>query len=181
LIADIKEILHTLGQKETEVRTNTGKWYSMRIRPYRTVDNVIEGAVISFIDITEAKLAKEALAVSELRFRRLFETAQDGILTLDANTGEITGVNQFLINLLGYSEEQFIMKKIWDLGFFKDVIENKQKFEELLAKEYVRYDNLPLETAEGRQIDVEFISNVYKVNESKVIQCAIRMNKQEEG
>lgn len=181
LINDIEEVLHTLAQKEAEVSTKAGKWYSMKIRPYRTLDNVIEGAVITFVDITEIKRTKEALAVSEYRFRRIFETAQDGILTLDANTGDITGVNQHLVDLLGYSEEQFIMKKIWDLGFFRDIIANKQKFIELQDKEFVRYDDLPLETADGRQIDVEFVSSVYNVKDSKVIQCAIREIKETGG
>jgi len=184
LIGDIKKVLHTLVSMEAEVRTQNGKWYLMGVRPYRTLDNVIEGAVITFVDITELKeirTAKDVLADSELRFRRLFETARDGILMLDANTGEITGVNQFLINLLGYTEEHFIMKKIWDIGFLGDVIANKQKFKELREKEYLRYDNLPLETAAGRQIDVEFICSVYKLKDSKVIQCAIReKNRQKE-
>lgn len=174
LIEDVKEVLHTLAQKQIEVKTRNGNWYSMRIRPYRTMENVIAGAVITFADITELRRAQEALAASELRFRRLFETAQDGILTLDAQTGDITGVNQHLVNLLGYSEKQFIMKKIWDLGFFRDIIANKEKFAELQEKEYVRYDNLPLETADGRQIDVEFISSMYNVGNEKVIQCCIR-------
>ena len=184
LVEDLKKVLHTLAHKKVEVMTQEGRWYMMGIRPYRTLDNVIEGAVLTFVDITELKAMttlRDALAGSELRFRRLFETAQDGLLTLDADTGEITGVNQFLISLLGYSEEQFIMKKIWDIGFFRDFIANKQKFEELQGKEYVRYSDLPLETADGRRIDVEFISSVYKLNDNKVIQCAIRERKKAEG
>lgn len=174
LIADLQAVLHTLAHKEVEVRTKEGKWYSMRIRPYRTSDNVIEGAVITFVDITEMKLAKDDLAVSELRFRRLFETSKNGILILDAETGKIKNVNQFLVDMLGYSEEQFIMKAIWDIGFFRDIISSKERFLELQENEYIRYDNLPLETADGRQIDVEFISSVYTVNQNKVIQCDIR-------
>lgn len=174
LVEDVQIVLNTLIHKAVDVQTKGGKWYKMRIQPYRTTDNVIEGAVITFADITEMKRAKDALAVSEIRFRRLFETAQDGILILDAETGMITSVNQFLVDLLGYSEEQFIRKTIWDLGFFRDVIANKDKFLELQQKEYVRYEDLPLETADGRQIAVEFISSVYTINQNKVIQCAIR-------
>jgi two-component system CheB/CheR fusion protein len=146
----------------------------MRIRPYRTTENVIEGAVITFVDITQMKSVKDALAVSEMRFRRLFEAAKHGILILDAKTGKIVEVNKFLIDMLGYTEEQLTKRSIWDLGFFHDIIANKQKFIELQEEEYVRYGNLPLETADGRQIDVEFISSVYTVNHSKVIQCDIR-------
>jgi len=110
----------------------------------------------------------------ETRYRRLFETAKDGIIILDAETGKIVDVNPFLINLLGYTKEKFIEKEIWEIGFLKDIAANKDKFLELQQKKYVRYENLPLETADGRKINVEFVSNEYLVNNQKVIQCNIR-------
>jgi PAS domain S-box-containing protein len=117
---------------------------------------------------------KEALIASEARYRRLFESAKDGILILDAETGKIVDVNPFLIDLLGYSKELFIEKEIWEIGFFRDIAANKEKFLELKQNEYVRYEDLPLETNTGRKINVEFVSNVYLVNNDKVIQCNIR-------
>jgi PAS domain S-box-containing protein len=125
-------------------------------------------------DITKRKQIEDALRSSETRYRRLFETAHDGILILDFETGHIVDVNPFLINLLGYSHEQFLGKRMWEIGLFKDIVANKDNFEELQRKEYIRYDDLPLETADGRKIAVEFVSNVYKVNNKKVIQCNIR-------
>jgi len=125
-------------------------------------------------DITERKLAEELMKASEVRYRRLFETAQDGILILDAESGMIVDVNPFMIRILGFSYEQFQGKTIWDIGFFKDIIPNKDKFLELQGDEYVRYEDLPLETADGRTIDVEFISNVYEIEGKKIIQCNIR-------
>jgi PAS domain S-box-containing protein len=126
-------------------------------------------------DITNIwKDEEKVLQASETRYRRLFETAQDGILILDAETGQIDDVNPFLINLLGFSREQFLGKKIWEIGLFKDIVANKDNFEELQRKEYIRYEDLPLETADGRKIAVEFVSNVYMVNDKKVIQCNIR-------
>ncbi|NTW23632.1 MAG: response regulator [Lentimicrobium sp.] len=119
-------------------------------------------------------IALDELRASEGRYRRLFETAKDGILILDAETGMIKDVNPFLIELLGYSKEEFIEKGIWEIGFFKDVAANKDKFLELKQKEYVRYDNLPLETIDGRKINVEFVSNLYSESNSEVIQCNIR-------
>ncbi len=118
--------------------------------------------------------AAVALAVSELRYRRLFETAKDGILILNAETGMVDDVNPFLIALLGYSHEDLIGKAVWDLGFLKDAIASQDKFFELQRQEYVRYENLPLETADGRRLDVEFVSNVYLVDHKRVIQCNIR-------
>ncbi|MEI7727719.1 MAG: PAS domain-containing protein, partial [Bacteroidota bacterium] len=72
------------------------------------------------MDVANGKQEKNALAASETRYRRLFETAKDGILILDAETGMIVDVNPFLIELLGYSKEQFLEKAIWEIGFFKD-------------------------------------------------------------
>lgn len=118
-------------------------------------------------------LEKELLN-SEVRYRRLFESAKDGILILDAETGRIVDVNPFLTNLLGFSRQNLIEKEIWEIGFFKDIAANKQKFLDLQKQEYVRYENLPLETAEGRKINVEFVSNVYLENQRKIIQCNIR-------
>lgn len=126
------------------------------------------------IDITDRKLADELLKSSELRYRRLFESAKDGILILDAETGMIMDANPYLIELLGYTGDQFLEKAIWEIGFFKDIIANKQKFEELQQQEYVRYEDLPLETTRGKKINVEFVSNVYLENHKKVIQCNIR-------
>lgn len=125
-------------------------------------------------NITDLKHANNAVTVSETRYRRLFESAKDGILILDAETGMIADVNPFLVQLLGYSKEQFIKKTIWEIGLFKDIVANQDKFTELQQNEYVRYENLPLETAFGKRINVEFISNLYLVNERKVIQCNIR-------
>ena len=130
--------------------------------------------LLAFEDSTDQKQAEEALKISEKRYRRLFETAQDGILILDAETGEISDVNPFLVEMLGYSHEDFLGKKLWEIGVFKDVDASKAAFSELQAKGYVRYNDLPLETKDGRPMAVEFVSNVYLVNHHKVIQCNIR-------
>ncbi|HNV48937.1 MAG TPA: histidine kinase N-terminal 7TM domain-containing protein, partial [Spirochaetota bacterium] len=116
----------------------------------------------------------ELLRASENRYRRLFESAKDGILILDVVTGMIVDVNPYMIEMLGFSQEQFREKTIWDIGFLGDIIPNKEKFRELQEKGYVRYEGLPLETSDGRRIDVEFISNVYEIARGKVIQCNIR-------
>lgn len=122
----------------------------------------------------ERKAAVEALSASETRYRRLFETAQDGILILDAHSGLIIDVNPFLVSLLDYPREEFIGKTLWDIGPFKQIEASKAAFRQLQDKEYVRYENLPLEARSGRLVNVEFVSNVYGVNGKRVIQCNIR-------
>jgi diguanylate cyclase (GGDEF)-like protein/PAS domain S-box-containing protein len=114
------------------------------------------------------------IKTSELRYRRLFEAAQDGILLLDAETGMITDVNPFLVKMLGYTREEFVEKKLWEVGAFKDVKASQKAFEALQKDEYIRYENLPLRAIDGRLIQVEFVSNVYMVGSEKVIQCNIR-------
>ncbi len=135
--------------------------------------------VVSFIselawEIAENKRSQELMSVSETRYRRLFESAQDGILILDSDTGKIVDVNPFLVEILGYSREEFLDKAIWEIGFFKDKVANRDKFVELQQKKYVRYEDLPLETANGQMMNVEFVSNVYLVDNKKVVQCNIR-------
>jgi two-component system cell cycle sensor histidine kinase/response regulator CckA len=125
-------------------------------------------------DITVRKEANEALATSETRYRRLFETAQDGILLVDADTGYINDVNQFLVDLLGYTREDVLGKKLWEIGAFRDASASRAAFRRLKHTGYVRYDNLPLRTRDGREIDVEAVANVYKVDSAKVIQCNVR-------
>jgi PAS domain S-box-containing protein len=65
---------------------------------------------------------------SEMRYRRLFETAHDGILILDSVTGQITDVNPFLEKLLGYSKSEFLNKKLWEVGAFKNLKAAKDAF-----------------------------------------------------
>jgi PAS domain S-box-containing protein len=117
---------------------------------------------------------KLALEVSELRYRRLFETAQDGILILDAESGRIIDVNPFLLDLLDYPFESIIGLQLWEIGLFEDIAANRVAFEKLQTEEYIRYENRPLRTHSGKQIQVEFVSNVYFVGSEKVIQCNIR-------
>src|SRR3984893_2666580 len=97
----------------------------------------------------DLKQEATALGASEVRYRRLFETAQDGILILDGQSGLIIDVNPFLVNLLDYSREEFIGKTLWDIGPFRNIEASKAAFQELQDKEYIRYENLPLEARGG--------------------------------
>jgi PAS domain S-box-containing protein len=121
-----------------------------------------------------ANTTVEALQESEKRYRRLFESAKDGILILDADTGKVVDVNPFLLQLLGYSYDAICGQHIWELGLFKDIAASKDAFRTLQDNEYIRYEDLPLETLDGRPIAVEFVSNIYLVDNTKVIQCNIR-------
>ncbi len=138
-------------------------------------DQQSEGLVSTPFPEAEPRMASEKeLRDSELRYRRLFETAQDAILILDGNTGEIIDANRFILDLLGYPLDFFIGRHLWELGFFKDKTLAQSAFNTLKMNGYIRYEDLPLETKDGRSIAVEFVSNVYLVGEKRIIQCNIR-------
>jgi PAS domain S-box-containing protein len=130
--------------------------------------------LLAIEDITGRSVMANSLAASEVRFTRLFESAKDGILILDAETGSIDDANPFLLDLLGYTRPEILGKHLWDIGLFGDIEACRASFRELQQKGYVRYEDLPLETKNGRHVDVEVVSNVYPVNEHMVIQCNIR-------
>lgn len=121
---------------------------------------------------TDKSSVVEALRTSELNYRRLFEAAPDGILILDAETGQVMDANPYLENLLQYSRREFLGKRIWEIPPFKEALINMASFAEMQG--YYHNDSLELETRDGRKLDVEFVSNIYLVDDKKVIQCNIR-------
>jgi len=116
----------------------------------------------------------EDLRISEIRYRRLFESARDGILILDFETRKITDVNPYTLEFLGYPREYFLGKELWEIGLLKDEEESAAAFRELQENHYVRYEDLPLENRNGEKWEVEVVSNVYTENNRQVIQCNIR-------
>jgi two-component system, cell cycle sensor histidine kinase and response regulator CckA len=152
----------------------TNVWVSARGQAFRDAGGKPVRMIGVARDISDRRLAEAALRASETRYRRLFEAAKDGILILDADTGSVVDVNPFLTDLLGHPKEAIIGTKIWELGAFRDIAASRWSFAELQAKAYVRYDDLPLESSDGRPIEVEFVSNVYQSNGGRVIQCNIR-------
>ena len=178
--------LHYAGNKVAPLRrTFTGaitpetKWLHNAESSHMETDGTLSMR-ITLTDITERKQAEAMLKlarsklVSESRYRRLFETAQDGILLLNDDTAQIEDVNPYLIEMLGYTYEEFLGKKLWEVGSFADIAHSKELFAELQSKGYVRYDDLPLKTKAGARFQVEFVSNTYDCEGIKVIQCNIR-------
>ncbi len=113
LVADVKRVLDTLAPKEVEVQTTQGKWFNLRIRPYRTLDNVIEGAVISFIDATEAVLHREALQKAEelAKLVRLACDARDAITAHDLQ-GQTLSWSPGAQRLYGWSEAEALQLNV---------------------------------------------------------------------
>jgi len=170
-LKDIFVVLTSDDQTSSEYRT---KGLNMEADGFIVKPISNEQLLARIQSMVRIKGAEEALQSSETRYRRLFETAQDGILILNAETGQIDDVNPFLKDMLGYTHEEFMGKKLWEIGAFKNTKASKTALKEMQHKGYVRYENLPLMTKDGREIAVEFVSNVYLVNHHKVIQCNIR-------
>lgn len=124
-------------------------------------------------DLIERALSEATLRASELRYRRLFESAKDGIVILDAETGKITDANAFLCGLLEVEARELRGKELHEMGLFKDKSASRAAVRKLQEQGYIRYENLSLETKRG-QVEVEVIANVYQIEQQSVIQCNIR-------
>ena len=122
----------------------------------------------------EQSRMEKSLRDSEVRYRRLFEAARDGILIMDADTGLVIDVNPFLEDLLGYSREEMVGKNPLDIGAFKEIRESEVLFSELREKGYLRREHLLLKSKDDRPVDVEFIGNAYLADRARLIQCNVR-------
>jgi diguanylate cyclase (GGDEF)-like protein/PAS domain S-box-containing protein len=153
---------HDAGLTQSERRTaglssgSSQKWAGRERRGVEEVENSV------------------ALAASELRYRRLFEAAKDGIMILDSTTAIVVDANPYMTALLGYSRDEILGKALWEFGPFRDTAATKGKFRELHNTDHVRYDNLPLETKTHEMKQVEFVSNMYIAGGREVVQCNIR-------
>ena len=149
-------------------------WLEITVDPVFDKEGEICGTVHIISNITERKRFEDELLRSEERYRKLFESAKDGILLLDFDTGLIADTNPFLMDLTGYSHGELLDKHLWEVGFSKDARLSKDAFLQLQKQDYIRYEDLPLEAKNGKKVQVEFISNVYQIDGKKVIQCNIR-------
>ncbi len=150
-------------------------------KTYRSRAYIVKDAQGSYLysihsleNINESLRSHRELQESEKKYRRLFESAKDGILILDAETGKIVDANPFILKLLSYSFEELTGKALWEIGLIADIEASKRASKELLTKESIRYEDMPLQSKDGRRVEVEFISNTYEVGNHKVIQCNIR-------
>ncbi|NOU07366.1 MAG: PAS domain S-box protein [Hyphomicrobiaceae bacterium] len=125
-------------------------------------------------DITQRKIAEDRLRVSEIRYRRLFEAAHDGVLLVDPATSKIVDANPFMSRLLGYPYDHLVGKELFEIGLLKDSAMSQDMVRKLKIDHHVRYEHLPLESDKGRHREVEVVANLYDENGSAIIQCNIR-------
>jgi len=137
------------------------------------VDN-LQRILLFIDDITDRVEARAVMRASEIRYRRLFEAARDGILIVDPDTRKITEANPFMTELLGYRRDELLGKELWEIGLLKDEAASREAFFELQQNHFIRYENLPLQAKTGKHHEVEFVSNLYEEDGRYVIQCNIR-------
>lgn len=138
---------------------------SLTISPIQNGDKKVMGLSGIIRDITERKRMETELRESEERYRRLFETSQDGLILIDKQTGSIINVNPAIMELLGYSSEEFIGKGLKDVGLLKNIEDFQKTIQELNETGFIHYDDMPVETKEGQSIDTE----IYLIDRAKVI------------
>jgi two-component system CheB/CheR fusion protein len=181
LVADTQAMLETLIPKEVEVQTRAGMWYTMRIQPYRTLDNVIEGAVITFVDISEMMRTRNALKEANdlLRLAVVVRDAHDAITVQDLD-GRIIAWNPGAERMYGWSEAEALEMNI------RDRIPEGQR-EEALARVHQLSLAEILEpyltqriTKDGTVVDVSMISTAL-VNEAGEMYAIATTERQIEG
>jgi two-component system CheB/CheR fusion protein len=147
LVPDIREVLRTLAPKEAEVRSRSGVWYLMRILPYRTMENLIEGAVVTLVDISARKQTEESLRRSEERLKLFINQAYAGVAEVSLQ-GQYTFVNDRLCELLGYARDELLQRHQRELTEPQDVAASHALYDALarggpgfhVDKRYVRRD-----------------------------------------
>jgi diguanylate cyclase (GGDEF)-like protein/PAS domain S-box-containing protein len=121
----------------------------------------------------ERQRRDRALKASEIRYRRLFETAPYGILVLDAETAVVVDVNPAACRLLGAEQDDIIDRPFWSLPAFRNAAATKSQFRDVVLKPHVRYDDLPVEMADGTIKHVELVSTLFPVDSKPFVQCIL--------
>ncbi len=160
------DVIENLHVKEHEVQDREGRWFSMWVRPYRTAENKIDGAVMVLFDVTDRKHAAEA------RYRRLFEASQDGILIADAETGAILDLNPYLAKTFGVPRAA-IGLKYWELELFRGTELDAGSLRDLHEGETLQR-TITGRMSDGGRAELEVIGNVYTEGDRRAIQLNIR-------
>jgi two-component system CheB/CheR fusion protein len=113
---DAEEVLTTLQTKEREIEAGmNGKWYNMRILPYRTLENMIDGVVLTFVDITERKRLKDLIQAARIYAESIIDTVREPLLVLDGDLMVISA-NRAFYRIVGTSPAETEKRRIYDLG-----------------------------------------------------------------
>lgn len=172
--AFLQQVFQSKAREECDVRLLVNDKDAVNVRLRAIVSSSGQACQLAVSDITAHKRAEDKVRVSEIRYRRLFEAAHDGVLVLDPATRKITDANPFMTRLLGYPHGQLVGKELFEIGLLKDEAASQEMFRKLKQTRKVRYEDLPLESQDGRHQEVEVVANLYQEAGHAVIQCNIR-------
>ncbi len=134
------------------------------------IESILQGRLllVAFQDVTEQRQAAEA------RYRRLFESARDGIVIVDADSGEIADINPFVEQLTGYGKKELIGKRFWESAVLRQIPQGADELNRIREQEVARYPEVALETRDGRTLLSELVANIYSEGDRRVIQFNLR-------
>lgn len=147
--------------------------YVLKDRLSRLVPS-IKGALDKSRAMQEKRVAEEALVASEMRYRRLFESAKEGIVLMEAGSQQITDVNPFMLNLMQVKRKDVLGNKIWDIGLNKEQGTLEEAFEAIENDGYIHCEDIFIQPFPEIQIDLELTCNTYSIDSKKLIQCNLR-------
>ena len=161
---------YTNNENENMLRNGERVWVAWTNRAIRDEFGNVKEILCIGNDITERKRLEDLLTESEERYRRLFETASDGIVLLEKNEGHITHINPAAEKMLGHSEEECIGKKLQDIGVSLDMNDFSAIMQTLNKSGIINYDDVTVKTKSGQDI----YADIYMVDRARLAQCNIR-------
>jgi two-component system cell cycle sensor histidine kinase/response regulator CckA len=130
--------------------------------------------LLAIDDVTDRRLAGEKLRTSETQYRRLFETSREAIWLLDEDSGEILDVNPFALQLFGYSREEFLGRKPWELPLYVEPSRAVARFENLRKSGHTVETGLEMLARDGRRLQIEAVRSVYSAGAQRIVQSNMR-------
>ncbi len=173
LVSDAKEVLKTLAFKQREVHTRKDQWYEMRIVPYRTMENVIDGVVMTFIDITEHKKMIQYARESEEKYQTICRSFHDGIALID-DQGHISEVNPEFERQTGRKAEQLKKMKIWSLSPHGKAEEVRKMISSIKEKGGIASIAFEIQKPEGEIVRLNVEGKTILVRGRKFVHLVIR-------
>ena len=134
------EVISGVRELGREVRDKSGRWYSLRLRPYLTLDNQVDGAVLVLVDIDTLKRSEHAVRESEARYRAMFESTNVGVSETDAETGRLLRVNEQFARIAGYSAAELVGKSFLELTHPDDLPGHWEGYSRLARGEVAFYE-----------------------------------------
>lgn len=165
------DVIANLAPREADTQDSAGRWLKVAIRPYRTEENKLDGAVVTFTDID---LVKRREVRNRRLFGRTFEAPTDGVLVVDAFTGRILEMNQRLTEMLGVAGHEVEGREMWTVAELQPLAGSEVDLKRFSGTPYWHYEAGWVNTKSGERVKVDVLSIVHVLNDRDTIQFALR-------